>query len=280
MDLNELRKYGELMNELKLTAFEVSEGGRTFRMERGSSPAASAKTFVPESPASYEDKEETADASSLEIKSPMVGLFYSSSAEDKDDYVTVGSEFRKGDTICIIEAISQNTANPPTTRFNPGNAPALRYMSRANRTGFSVSPLSLSGAPSSALIVRLHSHPAKATANKMTHNTGMETLSDRKAAISVPVRIPTKANISMAPEPKESPSSPPMSRINPYLDGENKALCSPINKTEHSTHAVERHRKPPAATNIISISQNFAHTTTFRFEHAFAKQPANGEKIK
>ena len=105
MDLNELKKYGELMNELKLTAFEVSEGGRTFRMERGSSPASSAKTFVPESPASYEDKEETADASSLEIKSPMVGLFYSSSAEDKDDYFTVGSEFRKGDTICIIEAM-------------------------------------------------------------------------------------------------------------------------------------------------------------------------------
>lgn len=105
MDLNELRKYGELMKELKLTAFEVSEGGRTFRMERGASPAASDKTFTPDAPASYEDKEETADASSFEIKSPMVGLFYSSSAEDKDDYVTVGSEFRKGDTICIIEAM-------------------------------------------------------------------------------------------------------------------------------------------------------------------------------
>ena len=34
MELSELRKYGELMKELKLSAFEISEGGRTFRMER------------------------------------------------------------------------------------------------------------------------------------------------------------------------------------------------------------------------------------------------------
>ena len=40
-----------------------------------------------------------------------------------------------------------------------------------------------------------------AAPNRITHKTGSVTLSDKKAAINVPVRIPTKANISMAPEP-------------------------------------------------------------------------------
>ena len=106
MDLNELRKYGALMNELKLTAFEVSEGGKTFRMERNSTKAPLDNSYSSDVAVSDSPSEEIhEEGSSLEIKSPMVGLFYSSSAEDKDDYVTVGSEFRKGDTICIIEAM-------------------------------------------------------------------------------------------------------------------------------------------------------------------------------
>ncbi len=104
MDLNELRKYGELMKELKLSAFEVSEGGKTFRMERGISVPQSEMTYS-ENEEEESVKTENTGSSTLEIKSPMVGLFYSASAEDKDDYVKVGSQFRKGDTLCIIEAM-------------------------------------------------------------------------------------------------------------------------------------------------------------------------------
>ena len=35
----------------------------------------------------------------------MVGVFYTSPAENSDPFVTVGSKVRKGDTICIIEAM-------------------------------------------------------------------------------------------------------------------------------------------------------------------------------
>lgn len=40
-----------------------------------------------------------------EIKSPMVGTFYSASSPDAAAYVKEGQEVKKGDVLCIIEAM-------------------------------------------------------------------------------------------------------------------------------------------------------------------------------
>lgn len=40
-----------------------------------------------------------------EVKSPMIGTFYRSSSPEKDPFVGVGDEVKKGDVICIIEAM-------------------------------------------------------------------------------------------------------------------------------------------------------------------------------
>ena len=39
------------------------------------------------------------------IKSPMVGTFYASSSPDKDPYVKVGDRVKKGQVVCIVEAM-------------------------------------------------------------------------------------------------------------------------------------------------------------------------------
>lgn len=64
-----------------------------------------------------EDKEEIIDNIKEEVKhviedaniknvvSPIVGTFYASSSPDKPSYVNVGSKVKKGDTLCIIEAM-------------------------------------------------------------------------------------------------------------------------------------------------------------------------------
>ncbi len=39
------------------------------------------------------------------IKSPIVGTFYSSSAPGKPPFVSVGKRVKKGDVVCIIEAM-------------------------------------------------------------------------------------------------------------------------------------------------------------------------------
>jgi acetyl-CoA carboxylase biotin carboxyl carrier protein len=40
-----------------------------------------------------------------EIHSPMIGTFYRSSSPEKPPFVSVGDEVKKGDVICIIEAM-------------------------------------------------------------------------------------------------------------------------------------------------------------------------------
>lgn len=39
------------------------------------------------------------------IKSPMVGTFYSKSSPDKDTFVKVGDIIKKGQVVCIVEAM-------------------------------------------------------------------------------------------------------------------------------------------------------------------------------
>ena len=39
------------------------------------------------------------------IKSPMVGVFYAAPSPEKPAFVSVGSRVKKGDTVCIIEAM-------------------------------------------------------------------------------------------------------------------------------------------------------------------------------
>lgn len=41
----------------------------------------------------------------VEVKSPIVGIFYSSSSPDSPPFVKIGDKVKKGDTLCIIEAM-------------------------------------------------------------------------------------------------------------------------------------------------------------------------------
>lgn len=47
----------------------------------------------------------TDDSKYITVKSPMIGTFYRSSSPDKPAFVNVGDEIKKGQTICIIEAM-------------------------------------------------------------------------------------------------------------------------------------------------------------------------------
>ncbi len=51
------------------------------------------------------DESTTLDENITIIKSPLVGTYYSSSKPGGDSYVTVGSNVKKGDVLCIIEAM-------------------------------------------------------------------------------------------------------------------------------------------------------------------------------
>ncbi len=51
------------------------------------------------------EQKENQDKNLYTIKAPMVGTFYRRPAPDKPPYVEVGSHIKKGDIVCIIEAM-------------------------------------------------------------------------------------------------------------------------------------------------------------------------------
>ena len=48
---------------------------------------------------------EELSADYISVKSPMVGVFYASPAENAEPFVSLGDRVEKGETLCIIEAM-------------------------------------------------------------------------------------------------------------------------------------------------------------------------------
>ncbi len=112
MDEKNIRKYAKLMQELGLTGLEIKENGSELRLERMEC-AAPAGVAVPVSVAMPAQEPaavsvpavEQATNDCIEISSPMVGVFYSAPAENAQPFVSVGDPVKKGDVLCIIEAM-------------------------------------------------------------------------------------------------------------------------------------------------------------------------------
>jgi len=59
-------------------------------------------------PAPQEEKKEEKkedNSNYITVKSPMIGTFYRSSSPDKDAFISVGDDVKKGKVVCIIEAM-------------------------------------------------------------------------------------------------------------------------------------------------------------------------------
>ena len=101
----EIRSYAGLMEELQLTGLEVEAEGVRFRLERQGAPVAPVAVAQPAAAAVAQSGKSEAAGDLVEITSPMVGVFYSSPAENAEPFVTTGSHVKKGDVLCIIEAM-------------------------------------------------------------------------------------------------------------------------------------------------------------------------------
>lgn len=102
MNESDIRKYANLMSELGLTGLEVTENDRVVRLERNPAP----QTAAPVQTVQVGDvPQSAANKDLIEISSPMVGVFYAAPAEDADPYVQVGDRVKKGQTLCIVEAM-------------------------------------------------------------------------------------------------------------------------------------------------------------------------------
>ena len=84
-------------------------------LKRNTAPVVSATVAAPAPAAPAEAPQLKAETGTSEgvfdynlvqdVKSPMVGVFYSAPSPESDPFVVRGSKVKKGDTLCIIEAM-------------------------------------------------------------------------------------------------------------------------------------------------------------------------------
>ena len=98
---------GSSLSKLKLSTQEF-----TIEMERAvAAPAASAAPAIPAAvaaPAAPAAAEPEGDA----ITAPMVGTFYAASAPEQPPFVKVGDRVRKGQPVCLLEAMKMMSEVP------------------------------------------------------------------------------------------------------------------------------------------------------------------------
>lgn len=108
--LDELKEIITLLEEHNLTTIKMSDKTNSVCIEKA--PAAVQQISTPVSaPAVQAPMIENANASKpvvstgKTIDSPMVGVFYAAPNPDSKPFVSVGQSVKKGDVVCIIEAM-------------------------------------------------------------------------------------------------------------------------------------------------------------------------------
>ena len=119
MDIRKVKKLIELLEESGIDELEIKEGEESVRISRHSktpaqqyyAPApmhAPAPAAAPVAAAAAPAAEATAAAPALKgtvIRSPMVGTFYRKPSPTSPNFAEVGQSVKKGDTLCIVEAM-------------------------------------------------------------------------------------------------------------------------------------------------------------------------------
>ncbi|MBB3189346.1 acetyl-CoA carboxylase biotin carboxyl carrier protein [Halomonas cerina] len=118
MDIRKVKKLIELLEESNISEIEIQEGEESVRISRHpngtawpqpTAPAwpapgqpAAAPVAAPTEPAAADEGPAYRGHS---VNSPMVGTFYRSPAPGSKPFIEVGSSVKKGETICIVEAM-------------------------------------------------------------------------------------------------------------------------------------------------------------------------------
>lgn len=118
MDIRKVKKLIELLEESGIDELEIKEGEESVRISRHSkTPAQQFYAPAPmhaQTPAPVAAAPVAAAAPAAPVapvlngtvaRSPMVGTFYRKSSPTSPSFVEVGQTVKKGDTLCIVEAM-------------------------------------------------------------------------------------------------------------------------------------------------------------------------------
>ena len=114
IDIATLKEYIKVLEDSSLAVMELSDQTDTIRLEKndmgkctvlGTQPIAVTAENAVSVPAPEAAAEPVSADSGRTINAPIVGVFYTAPSPDSAPYVAVGKRVRKGDTVCIIEAM-------------------------------------------------------------------------------------------------------------------------------------------------------------------------------
>jgi acetyl-CoA carboxylase biotin carboxyl carrier protein len=115
MDLQEIRKLIELIQETGIAEIEIHKGEESVRISRESSKAAVMMAAAPAAHIIAEPQVMSASTSTAVtaepasnkhvVKAPMVGTIYLSPSPGAKKFVEVGQTVKAGDNLCLIEAM-------------------------------------------------------------------------------------------------------------------------------------------------------------------------------
>ncbi|MBN2899057.1 MAG: acetyl-CoA carboxylase biotin carboxyl carrier protein [Clostridia bacterium] len=118
MKIEEIKELMSHMQATGLTNFEYEGQGVVIKMGREQTCVVAASPEMKMAPAAVQNvsaapvmtapasvEVEAAKAMGETVKSPIVGVFYEASGPDKPAFVSVGSMVKKGDVLCIVEAM-------------------------------------------------------------------------------------------------------------------------------------------------------------------------------
>ena len=120
MDLRKIKKLMELLEESGIAEIEVKEGEESIKLSRNISSTTSVQVpqviQQPMQTSQHPTIQQTSDMGTNAVdnlkeekwntvNSPMVGTFYASASPESKPFVTIGQSVKKGDTLCILEAM-------------------------------------------------------------------------------------------------------------------------------------------------------------------------------
>jgi acetyl-CoA carboxylase biotin carboxyl carrier protein len=150
LTFEQIKELIELVAQRRLQGLEIERSGFRLKVE-GQVQAQPAAQAAPSAEASFASSPVStlaapaaapaaseaaaapaADAGSHIVTSPIVGTFYRAPSPDADPFVEVGARVKKGQVLCIIEAMKlmneiESDADGVVAQIYPQNAQAVEY---------------------------------------------------------------------------------------------------------------------------------------------------------
>lgn len=116
--LEDIKALVKILTESELSAIDITHYGTKIRLEKNCClnnnsqilqtvvPAVKVAAINKQTAVTVSDESASVDFNRIqEVKAPMIGVFYRAPSENAQPFVKVGDKVKKGDILCIIEAM-------------------------------------------------------------------------------------------------------------------------------------------------------------------------------